>query len=53
VSDFRWKPSSFTRANGSSCRLVDLGIAESLVRVSVGIEQVNHIIADVEQALEK
>ncbi len=31
----------------------DLGIADSLVRISVGIEQVNDIIADVEQALEK
>ncbi|HXG84469.1 MAG TPA: PLP-dependent aspartate aminotransferase family protein [Pyrinomonadaceae bacterium] len=31
----------------------DLGIAESLVRISVGIEDVNDIIADVEQALEK
>jgi O-acetylhomoserine/O-acetylserine sulfhydrylase-like pyridoxal-dependent enzyme len=34
-------------------RLVDLGIAESLVRISVGIADVNDIIADVERALEK
>jgi cystathionine beta-lyase/cystathionine gamma-synthase len=32
---------------------VELGIAESLVRISVGIEDVNDIIADVERALEK
>jgi len=30
-----------------------LGIAESLVRISVGIEDVNDIIADIEQALNK
>ena len=30
-----------------------LGIAESLVRISVGIEDVDDIIADLEQALEK
>jgi cystathionine beta-lyase/cystathionine gamma-synthase len=31
----------------------DLGIADSLVRISVGIEDVKDIIADIEQALEK
>lgn len=34
-------------------RRADLGIAESLVRISVGIEDVQDIIADIEQALGK
>ncbi len=34
-------------------RRADLGIADSLVRISVGIENVKDIIADIEQALEK
>ncbi len=32
-------------------RRADLGISDSLVRISVGIENVNDIIADIEQAL--
>ena len=31
----------------------DLGITDGLIRISVGIENVNDIIADIEQALEK
>jgi cystathionine beta-lyase/cystathionine gamma-synthase len=34
-------------------RRKDLGISDGLVRISVGIEDVNDIIADIEQALEK
>jgi cystathionine gamma-synthase/methionine-gamma-lyase len=34
-------------------RRADLGISDSLVRISVGIEDVKDIIADIEQALEK
>jgi cystathionine beta-lyase/cystathionine gamma-synthase len=34
-------------------RRADLGIADSLVRILVGIENVKDIIADIEQALEK
>ena len=34
-------------------RRADLGISDGLVRISVGIEDVNDIIADIEQALEK
>ena len=34
-------------------RRADLGISDSLVRISVGIEDVKDIIADIEQALER
>jgi len=34
-------------------RRAELGISDGLVRISVGIEEINDIIADIEQALEK
>jgi cystathionine beta-lyase/cystathionine gamma-synthase len=34
-------------------RRADLGISDGLVRISVGIEDINDIVADIEQALVK
>ena len=45
-------PASTTHRQLSDEQLKDAGIAPNLVRLSVGIENVNDIIADLEQALE-
>ena len=34
-------------------QLIEAGVAPDLIRLSVGIENVNDIIADLEQAMEK
>lgn len=46
-------PASHTHRQLSDEQLIEAGIAPDLMRLSVGIEDVNDIIADLEQALEK
>lgn len=46
-------PASTTHRQLSPEELVNAGVSEDLVRISVGIEHVEDIIADIEQALEK
>ena len=44
-------PASTTHRQLTDAQLVDAGISPDLIRMSVGIENVNDIIADIEQAL--
>ena len=46
-------PASTTHRQLSSAELEAIGIADNLIRLSVGIESVEDIIADLEQALDK
>lgn len=46
-------PASTTHRQLSDAALVEAGITDNLVRLSVGIENVNDIIKDIKQALEK
>ncbi|MEG2562035.1 MAG: O-acetylhomoserine aminocarboxypropyltransferase/cysteine synthase family protein [Clostridia bacterium] len=46
-------PASTTHRQMTSQQLIDCGISDSLVRLSVGIEDVADIIADLENALKK
>jgi cystathionine gamma-synthase/methionine-gamma-lyase len=46
-------PATASHRDLSPARRKELGISDGLVRISVGIESVNDIIADIEQALEK
>ena len=46
-------PASHTHRQLSEEQLKAAGIASDLIRLSVGIENVQDIIADIEQALEK
>ena len=46
-------PASTTHRQLSSAELESIGIADNLIRLSVGIENVDDIIADLEQALDK
>ncbi len=46
-------PATTTHSKLSKSDRVQVGITEGLLRVSVGLEDVNDIVADVEQALEK
>ena len=46
-------PASHTHRQLSDEQLREAGIAPDLIRLSVGIENVNDIIADIEQALNK
>lgn len=46
-------PASMTHASVSHVDKIAAGISDDLVRLSVGIEDVNDIIADLEQALQK
>ena len=46
-------PASTTHRQLSSADLEKIGIADNLIRLSVGIENVDDIIADLEQALDK
>jgi O-acetylhomoserine (thiol)-lyase len=46
-------PASTTHRQLNAQELVAAGVPEDLVRISVGIEHVSDIIADIEQALEK
>jgi len=46
-------PASHTHRQMSEEQLKEAGVAPDLIRFSVGIEDINDIIADVEQALNK
>ena len=46
-------PASTTHRQLSSADLENIGISDNLVRLSVGIENVDDIIADLSQALDK
>jgi O-acetylhomoserine (thiol)-lyase len=46
-------PASTTHSQMSSDQLAAAGIADSLIRLSVGIEHIDDIIADIDQALAK
>ncbi len=46
-------PASTTHRQLSDAQLVDAGVAPNMVRLSVGIEDADDIIADIAQALEK
>ena len=46
-------PASHTHRQLSDEQLIEAGVAPDLIRLSVGIENVNDIIGDLEQALEK
>ena len=44
-------PASMTHASVPADRRAELGLTDGLVRISVGIEDVDDLLADVEQAL--
>jgi len=46
-------PATMTHASVDADKRERLGISEGLVRISVGIEDTDDIIADIEQALDK
>jgi cystathionine beta-lyase/cystathionine gamma-synthase len=46
-------PATASHRDLSPARRQALGIGDGLIRISVGIENVNDIIADIEQALDK
>lgn len=46
-------PATASHRDLSPARRRELGISDGLIRISVGIESINDIIADIEQALEK
>lgn len=46
-------PATATHRELSPAKRNELGITEGLIRISVGIEDVNDILADIEQALQK
>jgi cystathionine beta-lyase/cystathionine gamma-synthase len=46
-------PATMTHASVDAAKRERLGITEGLVRISVGIEDTDDIIADLDQALEK
>ena len=46
-------PASHTHRQMTDEQLVEAGVAPDLIRLSVGIENVNDIIADLKQAIEK
>ncbi len=46
-------PASTTHRQLSDQQLIDAGITPDLIRMSIGIEKVDDIIADIEQALDK
>src|SRR3989440_901204 len=46
-------PATASHRDLSPGRRKELGISDGLVRISVGIESINDVIADIEQALEK
>jgi cystathionine beta-lyase/cystathionine gamma-synthase len=45
-------PATMTHAAVGAARRAELGITDGLMRISVGIEDVRDIVADLEQALE-
>ena len=46
-------PASHTHRQLSDEQLIEAGVAPDLIRLSVGIENVNDIIADLQQAMEQ
>lgn len=46
-------PASMTHSSYSTAELADFGIAENMIRLSVGIEDVNDIIDDLKKGLER
>ena len=46
-------PASHTHRQLSDEQLIEAGVAPDLIRLSVGIENVNDIIADLKQAMEQ
>ena len=46
-------PASHTHRQLTDEQLIEAGVAPDLIRLSVGIENVNDIIADLEQAMEQ
>ena len=46
-------PASTTHSQLSEDELFDAGVTPGFVRLSIGIEHIDDIIADIEQALEK
>jgi cystathionine beta-lyase/cystathionine gamma-synthase len=46
-------PATMTHASVDAAKRERLGISDGLVRISVGIEDTDDIIADLDQALEK
>ena len=46
-------PASHTHRQMSDEQLVEAGVQPDLIRLSVGIENVNDIISDIKQAMEK
>ena len=46
-------PASTTHRQLDAAELAKAGVSEDLVRISVGIEHIDDIIADVEQALDQ
>ena len=46
-------PASHTHRQLSDEQLIEAGVAPDLIRLSVGIENVDDIIADINQAIEK
>ena len=45
-------PASTTHRQLTAQELIDCGISENLIRFSVGIEHIDDLLADVQQALE-
>jgi O-succinylhomoserine sulfhydrylase len=46
-------PASTTHSKLTPEQLQDAGISEGMIRISVGLEHIDDIIADIDQALEK
>ena len=46
-------PASTTHRQMNDAELLAAGVSPDLIRLSVGIEDINDIIADIDQALEK
>ena len=51
--DADFDPATMTHASVDEAKRERLGITEGLVRISVGIEDTDDIISDLDQALEK
>lgn len=45
-------PASMTHCDVDPCERLELGVTESLVRLSVGVEDANDLVADLKQALD-
>ena len=47
------KPASHTHRQMTDEQLIEAGVAPDLIRLSVGLENVDDLIADISQALDK